>query len=262
MNIYCFEIRNLWKSVLSWTLMFIILMIVLFYGIYPIFHESLQDIIQVISKMPVEFTKAFSFDLNTMVDFGGFYEFCFAYLSLMGAIMAASIGLSIFAREKNVKCTDFLLTKPMSREKVFLMKFISGFSLLVLFNIIYISISCVYGTYFGKSLVEMLKASSMMFLLQAFFYSLGIMVAVSLKKIRSVSNTASLLGFVSFILSALYNILEIEEMRYLAPLKYFDPMQFFASTNDTVYMIVGIVLMFLFIVIGFIRFTKEDIRAV
>ncbi|MEG0394047.1 ABC transporter permease subunit [Anaerorhabdus sp.] len=262
MNIYLFELEKQWKSVLLWTASFVILMIALFAGVYPVFNNSLKDIIEVISKMPPEFTKAFAFDLNTMVDFGGFFEFSFAYLSLMGVIMSASIGLSIFAREKKVKCIDFLLTKPISRNSIFISKFLSGCTLLILFNLVYIIVSCFYGIHFGKTMMEMLGASSMMFLTQFFFYTLGICMAIVMKRIRSVSNIASLLGFVGFILSAVYNILEIKEMRYLAPLKYFDPMQFFTSTNDSIYMLTGIVVSILFLIVAYIRFIKEDVKAV
>lgn len=263
MNIYLFELKNQWKNTAGWIIIFSVLMFVLCMGIYPIFNNSLQDIVAVISKMPAEFTKAFSFDLNSMVDFGGYYEFIFAYFSLMGAIMASSISLSIFAREKRVKCIDFLLTKPISRQWVFTTKFLSGLTLIVVFNIVYMILSCIFGTYFGKSFEEMILASSMMFLTQFFYYNLGIVVAIFSKKIRSVSNTASVLGFIGFILSALYNILEIEGMRFLAPLKYFDPIQFFTTTsNEYMYILTGIFLLILFLFVSYAKFNQEDVKAV
>lgn len=263
MNIYLFELKNQIKSTLLWSVGFIVLMIVLYQGVYPVFNSSLQDIIQAISNMPPEFTKAFSFDLNSMADFGGFYEFVFAYFSLMGAIMASSCALSIYAREKKVKCVDFLLTKPVSRTSVFFQKFFAGLTLLVGFNCIYVIITTFFGMHYGKSLEEMLLASSMMFLTQCFFYALGVLVANFLRRVRSVSNIATTLGFIGFILSAIYNILEIKSMRYVAPLKYFDPMQFFTpTTGETVVMIFGLCLLLLFLGVSYMKFKQEDMKAV
>ncbi len=263
MNIIKFEIKRQWLTLSLWTLLFVAVMLALFIGVYPLFRESLKDIMSVISSMPEEFLKAFSVDLNTMVDFSGFYEFSYAYLSLMGAIMAASFGLAIFAREKKVKCTDFLFTKPCSRQSIFISKYSTGLMLIIIFNVLYIAISCFYGVKYDNSLNTMLLASSMMFLTQLFFYHTAILVAIYLKKIRSVSNTATLLGFAGFIIVALNNVLEIEGLQYLSPLKYFDPIRFFGGVvSDWSVMIVGCVLLVLFIVIAFIRYVKQDVKAV
>ncbi len=263
MNIIKFEIKRQWITLCLWTILFIAVMLALFIGVYPLFRDSLKDIMNVISSMPQEFLKAFSVNLNTMADFSGFYEFSYAYLSLMGAIMSASFGLAIFGREKKVKCTDFLFTKPCSRQNIFVNKYVTGLILIVVFNIFYAAISCFYGIKYDNSFGTMILASSMMFLTQLFFYHAAILVAIYLKKIRSVSNTATLIGFAGFIIVALNNILEIDGLQYLSPLKYFDPIRFFGGVvTDWSVMIVGCVLLVLFIMMAFILYIKQDVKAV
>lgn len=263
MNILKFEIKNQLTTLITWTILFVVVMLALFIGVYPVFSESLQDLIKIISSMPAEFLKAFSVDLNMMVDFSGFYEFSYAYLSLMGAVMASSFGLAIFGREKKVKCTDFLLTKPRSRETIFLNKYLAGFILILIFNVIYIAISCYYGLKYNKPFDTIFLAASMMILTQLFFYHASILLATVLKKIRSVSTTATLLGFTGFIIVALNNILEIDGLQYLSPLKYFDPIRFFGTVeNNWLTMIVGSILLVALLIIAFILYIKQDVKAV
>jgi hypothetical protein len=73
--------------------------------------------------------------LDEIFSFGGFYAFCFFYAAVMGAIMASSPGLDLFSREKRAKCTDFLMTKPITRGRLFFAKLLAALTLTVAANI-------------------------------------------------------------------------------------------------------------------------------
>ena len=78
-------------------------------GIYPVFTTALT-ISQHVSKFPPNVTSAFLvLKLRAYSATAGF-GFSAAYTALMGAIMAQTLSVGAFAREKRSKCADFLLT--------------------------------------------------------------------------------------------------------------------------------------------------------
>lgn len=263
MNILKFELKRQVASTIMWTCAFVIVMSALYIGVYPVFRDSFAEISTMLLNMPAEFLEAFSLDISSISDLGGFYGFINAYLSLMGAIMAASLGLAIFGREKKVKCTDFLLTKPYTRQQIFMVKYAAGFLPLLVFNLIFMSVNCYFGGQYDQPLSVMIPVSGMMFLTQILFYHIGIYLTTTMKKIRSVASTATFLGFLGFILVALNNILDLDKLKYISPLKYFDPALIFNSAStDYSTLIVGCVVLVVLVVVAFVNYVQQDVKAV
>lgn len=260
MNIFKFEIRNQLQSFFIWTASILGTLLIFMTAIYPVFNESTVDILKVIDGFPPGFAAAFGFDLTIMFGFDGFYGFAFGYISLVGAIMAVNIAVTSFAREKRSKCADFLLVKPLSRNRIFFEKMLAGLCLLATTNVLYIAVAIGIGTAGGT---QMFLPALSLFLTQLVFYALGIFFATFAKKIRSVSGIATAFGFAAFILSALVNILEEEALRFIAPLRYFDPTDIFVLGGyEWQYVITAAVVIIVCIVASFVRFTKSDTNAV
>lgn len=263
MSIFLFELKAQIKDTVIWMFSLLAVLFLFMAGMYPVLQGSLDDVLRIIGGFPPEFSAAFGFDITSMFDMGGFYSFAFGYIGLTGAIMAVSFGVSSFSREGRSKCMDFLLTKPVSRERIFISKLLSNLSLLLAVNIVYIIVSCLFlsrqeadmGTVFGASLALLLT--------QLVFYAIGIFYAVFAKKVRSVSGIATAFGFGAFILSALVNIIGEDSIRYIAPLKYFDPTELFINGRfETPYAVTGGVIAVLGTLLAFVRFCKRDAHAV
>lgn len=263
MSIFLFEYKVQLKNMMLWAASLVGVLLLFMLGIYPVFHNSIEDVLQVISGFPPEFAAAFNFDIAAMFDVGGFFSFAFAYISLVGAIMAVSIGVSAFSREKRSKCVDFILTKPVSREQVFLSKLQSCFLSLVSVNVVYIAVC--YMVLSGEAVESgtIFLAALALFLTQLVFLSAGICLAVFLKKVRSVSGIATAIGFGAFILSALLNIMNEEKIRFIAPLKYFDPTELFKSgAFELPYAVMGAAVIIVTLCAAFVWFCKSDTHAV
>ncbi len=263
MNIYLFELKQQLKTGVLWFALLIALILVFMAGIYPAFADAQDQVLKILAGFPPEFTAAFGFEMSMMFSYGGFYGFSFTYVSLFGAILASTLSISCFAREKRSKCEDFLLAKPISRTTVFVSKALSGLTIMLAGNLVFIIVSYIGGMNNNVDGGSMLLASLALFFTQLVFYTGGMFYAVFAKRVRTVSGAATAMGFAGFILSALNSILEEEFIRFVAPLKYFSPQAlFFDGGFEIQYVITAFVIIIACVVAAFMLYTKRDSHAV
>lgn len=266
MNIYLFELKAQWKNALLWTLATILFLAVFQLNIYPIFADSLDDVMDIISGFPKPFLAAFGFDANTMFSFGGFFNLTYNYLALMGTIMATTLSVASFAREKRSKCMDFLHSKPLSRSKIFASKLLELLTLLCLSNALLLLSSVIIYNTSGEAkegLRTFLLSVAGLFFTQLLFTAFGTAFAVIAKKVRSVSGIATAISFGAFILSALDAIMDENIMHYLAPVKYFSPTTIYSNGKyELQYVCTAILIGIVSIGAAYVVYCKHDIHSV
>ena len=266
MNVYLFELRRSWKSAAVWTAALLALLIGLMVAAYPIFLDSRAEVEKVLANLPPEFAAAFGMEMDSLFSYGGFYAFGFLYFSLLGAIMAAGLGLDMFAREKRGKCTDFLLTKPHTRSVIFTAKLLAALTLLVLANALYLAASLILYRACGQDTAPMghvALSASALFFTQLVMLSVAVFAAVFMKKVRSVSGSATAIGFGGFLLTALHSILEEDALRYIAPYKYFDvALAFSEGRFETPYVFTAAVIALVLLAASYLKFCRGDVHAV
>lgn len=266
MNIARFELRAQRSSFIIWGISLLVTLYLFMSGMFPLFMESKVQVMSVLEGYPKAFALAFGFQIDTLFSFRGFYNFVFNYLGLVGGIMASGLAISVFAREKKSKCLDFLLTKPVSRTKVFFIKLASCMLIIVVTNVIFMA--GLTGIYFkqessGKMDEKFILAGLSLFFLQLVFLSLGIFYGTFAKKIRTVSGIATSFGIFAFIMSAIVNILEKEELYILAPLKYFEPMQIFKDgMYEEKYIVAALIVVIGGIGGAYLKYCRHDVHAV
>ncbi len=265
MNVYRFELRRAWVGAAVWTLVMTGLLCGLIAGALPAFLESRVAVENMLKSFPPAFAAAFGLQLDNLFSFGGFYAFGFLYYSLFGAIMASGIGLDLFSREKREKCMDFLLTKPRARSRLFGEKLLAALTLLFGSNAVFIAASLLLYRAYAPAPLQIghaLLATSSLLLTELLFFAIGACVAVFAKKVRSVSGTATAIGFAGFLLSALYSLLEEEKLRYITPYKYFDAAKaFFEGSFEVNYALTGVAIALVLMVSAYARYTRADIPA-
>lgn len=266
MNVYLFELKRTRKNAAFWTTALLCLLVMLMSVVYPVYSESRTLVESVLESFPPEFSAAFGLSIADIFSFGGFYAFAFLYLSLMGGIMAATLGLSTFAREKQNKCTDFLLAKPKNRSELFLSKLLSTLTLLAIANILYIAaflilynISEQDAALIGRGLL----AASAMFFTQLVLLSVSVFIATFAKRIRSVSSVSMGIAFGGFILTALHSILKEDILRYITPYKYFDVTLAFTEGHfESLYAATAAIITLVLLGASFVRYCRSDVHAV
>jgi ABC-2 type transport system permease protein len=266
MNVYLFELKNLLRSLLVWSAVIVAILVLLMQGFYPAMMASRPELEAILANYSPQVLQAVGVDIDKIFSYTGFYVFSYTYIGLLVAIMAVSFTLQALAREKRAKCIDFILTKPISRGGVFSAKLLACFTAVVIFNIIYIVLVVVdfslkAGTADAQfSLTQLLLAP---FLTQLVFIALAAVYAVFVKRVRSVSGTATAFGFVVLLLSGLVEMLEIDWLNYIAPLQYFNPAYIFDSGSFAPQLVITAAVVFAAgLLLAAVRNQRQDIAVV
>ena len=101
------------------------------------------------------------------------------------------------------------------------------------------------------------------FFIQIIFAAMGFIMAVVIKKIKSVLPVALSTVFALFSIGAIGAALQREEFYYLSPFKYFDPLYIIQhNAYHGQFVIVGAVFVVAAVVLSYALFVKKDIHAV
>ncbi len=262
MNILLFELKSLSKSMLIWGFSLCITLVLFVEGFYPAFSDNSDVISQMIQGFPPELMSGFGMDLETIFSYEGFFVFTYMYTSIIGSIMATSYAVAVFGKEKRLKTSDFIFTKPAARPKIFCAKLTAVVLAIILSNVFYVAFSVYF--FYDNNITEfaVLSSVSSMFT-QFFFASMGIFIVAFLKKVRSVGGIATLVGFTAFISTALVDIIDKEFMVFLAPFKYFNPDALFTDGSYSMHLVIfSVGFCIVSLIYSYYIYTKKDIHSV
>lgn len=222
--IYRFELKRQLGGTLLWAFVLAGVLWLLVYGFYPIFLECRPIVEEYISAFPEGFAEAFGFDLDDLFGFDSYYNLVYLYEALLGAIMISTTAIAVFSREKREKCGDFLMTRPVSRGRIFGKKLLCCLTLMLIADAPYIGLYLLShyqrtGTFARVTWLSMLCLP----LTQLVFLSIGIFAAVFLRRVRSAAGLGTGIGMFAFLLSVVHSLTEKDVFQFLSPLFYFSP---------------------------------------
>jgi ABC-2 type transport system permease protein len=197
-------------------------------AVYPTFGKDVAMMDKIMANYPPELMAAFGMNqglsLSTVL---GFLVFTFVFVQLCLAIQASNYGFSFLSVEEREYTADFLMTKPVSRQTIIVQKFLAAFLALVLTNVIvwigtYAAVELFRdGNTYDLGKLILLLSSTLLF--QMFFISVGMLISVSLKKIRSVLSYSMALAFGLYVVNAIRNVIGGELLGLVSPFYHFDP---------------------------------------
>jgi ABC-2 type transport system permease protein len=262
MNIFKFELKRSFLSMVGWTVGMVVCISVFMQGMFPIYNDSIDQIMEMMQSFPKEFLVAFGFSTE-MFSFAGFYAFSFTYLTLLGVMFSCTVTLQIFAREKRSHCQEFLYAKPVTRQKIFMEKLIAVLSLLIISNLVLVFWAGMVTILAGENdlLGKIVLASLSVFCTELLFMAFVILYSVQARKVRTISGAAMAFAFAGFILSALSSLIDKVEMRYIAPFKYFDPYQAVMNgAYEIEYVMTAVVVFIAVMAVASLRYFNKDVR--
>jgi ABC-2 type transport system permease protein len=264
MNIFWHELRAYRQSILIWASAMTLLAVTyifLFQGL----GQDIEDFKAFLSNMPDVLKKSFNILIDSISTLEGFYSFVFSFVVLCGAIQAMNLGTAIVSKEVRDKTADFLLTKPVSRIGIILAKLLAALAALVLTNIIYLGLTIFAAVAVVSSFnmkVFVLISLTLIFV-QLLFLALGILISVLAGKIKSVISVSLSTVFGLYVLGSLGSMLGEENVRYLSPFRYFDPVYIIDhAAYETSFVATGIVLIIVAIAVSCLVYVKKDIHTV
>ncbi len=264
MNMFIHELRSMRKSLIIWNVSLAVT-VILMLAIYPSFAKDTDQLKDLLSAYPEAFQDALGISPEILTSLLGYYSYIFTYVLLFSAIQAMNIGVSIVSKENRMKTADFLLTKPVRRVSVLTAKAAAAITGIVLTNAIYLIVSfavlvVVKTESFSDS--DFIKMNLSMFILQLFFLSLGFLVAVFMKKIKSVIGVSLSFVFGLYIVGMVGALLEIENFRYLSPFKYVDFTHLLAEHSyEWNFVVIELLLTAVFMSATFYYFQHKDIHS-
>jgi ABC-2 type transport system permease protein len=265
MNIFLHEFKSYLKSVAIWSAANFMIILIYFSAFNTIAVES-EDLAQLISSFPEELLIAFGMTNMDYSSLLGFFGVVFLFCQLCLAIQASNYGFSLVSIEERELTADFLLPKPVGRSRILTSKLLAAFLALTITNL------AVWASSFfvinlvrdGRSydLNALVLILSTIVIFQLFFLTVGTLISLLMKRVRSVIPLSMALAFGMYILNVFGSMLGEDKLEIISPFRHFDPNYILANGNyDFPLFMVSIVVIVAAIPLSYLLYQKRNIAS-
>lgn len=220
------EIKFQWRSFLIW-LLGIILVLGFFLTMMPTFQKEAETLKKLFETFPQGLLDTFGIDANRIFEAEGFVAYAYSYVQLLLGILGGIYGLTVVGREKIQKMNDFLLVKPLSRQRIFVEKVLVGLLSILAFNGLMALAMRLYGNYLDLTAKSQNNISLIVLagaLIHLFFFAFTSLASVLLKQIKNPVGLATGLSFGFYLLLLLARLMGEDKLKKLTPFGYLDAM--------------------------------------
>jgi len=254
------------KSILIWGVSVAALVFV-FFSFFGVFAEQSELMNEMLAKMPEELLIAFG--MNNMVFYTilGYISFYFLFIQLCLAIQAGNFGFGLVSIEENEMTADFLLTKPVSRPQILTSKILAAISAMLVTDLFFwISIFAAVAM-FGEGkpydLTTMLLLLFSVVILQLFFFSVGLVISLLVKRIRNVIPYSLGLAFGTYVLNAFSGVFGDVKLEYITPFKHLEPAYIIEhAAYNTPLLAINLTITLVSLAAAYWLYNRRDIQAV
>lgn len=263
MNIFFREMKANRKSLIIWCIGSVLLVasgMAKFQG-YSASGQAANEIVAQLPKSVQTILGFGSFDLTTAM---GFYGTLFLYLVIMAVIHASILGATIISKEEAEKTSEFLLAKPVSRERIITSKLAAAFANILILNLATCLTSiAIVGNYSEGAGVggDISKLMTGMFILQLIFMLLGTGIGAASKRPRAAASMATWILLLDFILYKAIDLnSNIDFLKYLTPFKYFDAPNLLSDVGfEPVFIILSVAIIAAFSCMTVMCYRRRDL---
>lgn len=264
MNIYLKELKSNRKALIAWAVC-IVALIAMSVMKYRSMYEGNAEIGQIMSELPRIF--AVLVGISNNVDFStakGFISLLFTYPAYILIFHAGFLGAHVLSREEEEKTAEFLYAKPVSRNRVLLLKLTAAFTMCIVLNMVTAgTFLLLLGADNGGELVPFILANSgTNLLLQLIYLSVGALSASLCKQPARAGTISGLVMFGTLLLAKglamadNYNVLWM-----LAPPAYFEPRYYmFEKGIPTLAFVLSVAIILAAGILVFTCYRKRDLK--
>lgn len=224
-TVFRHEFQARLRSVLIWSLS-VAALVLFFFSLFPAFADQAALMNEALARFPQSLRSAFSLDTVDLSSVLGYYSFLFLFVQLCLAIQAGNYGFGLVSVEESELTADFLLSKPVSRTQVLTSKLLAALTSLAITDLVMWASSVAAILLFrgqrDYSLRTLLLLLFSAVIFQLFFLSVGLVVSLLVKRVRSVTPYGLGLGFGAYALSAFSGVLGEVKLELLTPFKHLD----------------------------------------
>lgn len=264
MNLFFREMKANRKSLIFWSIGFL-LMVVLGMNKYEAAAAGGQSMGTLIGNMPKALQTLFgvgTLDVGTVI---GYYGMLFIYLLLMAGIHSVMLGANIIAKEERDKTAEFLLVKPISRNRIITTKLF-----VVLLNILIVNMVTLVSSIWACSWVnkgnppnkQLILLMVGMFLFQIIFMAIGSGMASMSKKPKKAAMKGTMIFLLSYLIYVFVGLYDkVDVLKYFSPFKYFDASYIIPNQClKPVYVLLSVIILAVFISITYVFYNKRDLN--
>lgn len=262
MKIFRQELRSYRRSMIIWILT-LSAVTLLFLSVYSSLASQIDTFREVISHYPRALLVAINFRFEIFYTIYGYLSYIMTFIWLAGAIQAMNLGVGVISKEVSGKTADFLLSKPVSRNKMLAQKFAAVLVIIILTNLAFTAVSTLAAKIISPATFDMklfLLISFSLFFVQLFFLAVGFLLGVVIPKIKTVVSVTLPIVFALFIISSFGAIVDKPEVYYITPFKYFDATYIFHNGHyEPKYMLILVGVVLVSLVVSFVIYNNKDI---
>ena len=263
MNVFIVEMRAHRKGLIIWAFG-IIFMVVAGMGKYVALSSSGQSMNEIFAKMPKSMQIIFGIAGFDVSKASGYFGMLFLYLAIMATIHAVMIGADIISKEESDKTAEFLLSKPVSRNKIITSKLLAALVNILVFNIVtLVSSIVVVGKYSKGEAVssEIIILMGGMFILQLIFMFIGTAIAAACKHPKNATSISTAVLLITYLLSMAIDLSgKIGNLKYFTPFKYYEAKNLISDGGfQWNFVILSIVIILAMIKITYVCYKKRDL---
>ena len=227
MNIFKHEFIMKKKSIIIWSLSTAAFMI-FYMAFFPAMAQDSASFEAIMNSFPKEMLQALGLREGlSLAGLMGFFTLTFTMMQVAIAIQSANYGFSILSEEERELTADFLMTKPVSRSKIYFSKFLAALlGLLITAIAVGISSFVALELFNGGQAYEKVHVFKLILtvpIFQLLFLSMGMFISLLFKKIRSVLSLSMGLVIGLYVISGVRGIIDSDILGYFTPFYYFEP---------------------------------------
>lgn len=201
-------------------------------------------------------------DVTTLI---GYFGILYVFFAFIAAIHAGLLGAGIVSKEERDKTSEFLYTRPISRNKVLSAKLIAGFiNVMILFVVITVSSIAAVAIVNGNNYSLTNQVMNLMWgilVFQIIFFCLGFLFAGLFKRPKLPTTAVALVIVGSYFVSALSQLSDqLDWLRFFTPFRWVAaPSIIYAGHVGYGYIGLTAGLSILFVVLGYVFYNRRDL---
>jgi ABC-2 type transport system permease protein len=242
------------------------MIILVYFSAFSSVAAEAAELEGLMSSFPEELLIAFGMNDLDFSSLLGFFGVVFLFCQVCLAIQASNYGISLVSIEERELTADFLLPKPIGRNKILTAKILAAFLALTVTNItVWASSFFVINLNRDGRVLDvqvLVLVLSTIILFQLFFFSVGIVISLLMKRVRSVIPLSMALSFGMYILNIFGTMLGEDKLEIISPFRHFDPNYILANGSyDLPLVMISLVVILVSIPTSYFLYQKRNIAA-
>ncbi len=225
MTIFRFEMKSKIMTIIYWGIALLIVNL-LSYSAFPMIAKEAELFDNLMNQFPEEYLKAFGLSGLPMSTVEGYTSLMLTFGLLITSIFSAMQGFSMLTKEESSQTADFLLSKPISRLKIFLSKLLaSAIAIFCVGSIYLVSVYLGVILFKGEATADIpliLYTLTSIFFISYFFFGLSVFLSTFMKKLKSVISPALGLSVLFYSINGLAQAIESDSTFAWNPFTIFE----------------------------------------